>query len=98
MYTYDTQEDSTKYVDFIPKNEPCSIRQVLVDFGTAIIIEIRTSPIKDIVDCEILKKLVELRQNEPQFQYNTHPDEIFTAKILHVESPSEIYVTDVSIF
>lgn len=39
---------------------------------------------------------VSLRCNDPQFHNSLPQDDVFTAKIRHVESPAEIYLTDVS--
>lgn len=39
---------------------------------------------------------VSLRCNDPQFHNSLPQDDVFTAKIRHIESPAEIYLTDVS--
>lgn len=38
---------------------------------------------------------ISLRCNDPQFHNSLPQDDVFTAKIRHVESPVEIYLTDV---
>lgn len=61
MYVY-LEEEDTKYVDFIPTHEPCSVRDTLVKFGYAQYTDIKTTKAFEIINQRIRKKLV--RKND----------------------------------
>lgn len=114
MYVYH-EENGTKFVDFVPTHEPCSIRNTLLHFGMARFLEKPSTKAVEQINQRIRKKLVNffvllyffvvfhfcrfqiaLRKDERQYQHGLPPDEVFTAKIHHVVSPYEIYLSDVS--